>query len=113
MFNAMILLTSRDNMTPQDFRDWWINQHARMAQQLLDVRRIIFIWWQRPPTPSEAQPGWPVRRSMASPSCGSTLRERLEAAYSTDFGRQVIADSVAHVSQRVRMFVDETPILSS
>lgn len=40
-------------------------------------------------------------------------QEAFESAYSTDFGRQVIADSVAHVSQRVRMFVDETPILSS
>jgi hypothetical protein len=38
-------------------------------------------------------------------------REDFEAAYETEIGKGVAADSIAHVSGRVRIIVEETPVL--
>jgi uncharacterized protein (TIGR02118 family) len=93
-FKAVILLSRRDDMTREDFRRWWLDEHAPLARQLPAVRRAIFnvadgdeidgiseLWFD-----SEAD---------------------FTAAYATEIGQRVAADSVAHVRSRVRMFVDE------
>jgi hypothetical protein len=38
-------------------------------------------------------------------------RDEFDAAYATDLGRRVAADSMAHVRARTRMFVEERPIV--
>ena len=42
MFKAMILLKRREDISIQDFRSWWIGEHAPLARQLPGVRRICF-----------------------------------------------------------------------
>ena len=42
MFKAMILLKRREDNSIQDFRSWWIGEHAPLARQLPGVRRICF-----------------------------------------------------------------------
>ena len=39
MFKAMILLTRREDMTPEDFRRWWLDEHRPLALQLPGLRR--------------------------------------------------------------------------
>lgn len=41
-FKAVILLRRRDDMTAEDFRHWWLDEHAPLTAQLPGVRRITF-----------------------------------------------------------------------
>ena len=100
MFKAIILLARREDASPGDFRSWWLERHAPLASRLPGVRRLVF-------NVVEAEDG---------PFDGvSELwfddRASFEAAYATDIGRQVAADSMANVSARVRLFVDEHPLV--
>lgn len=95
MFKAIILLTRRDDMTREAFADWWLKQHAPLARALPRLRRATFN----------------LVTSDAGIDGVSELwfdsRADFEAAYATDAGRAVVADSVAHVAKRERLFVTE------
>ena len=96
MFKAMILLKRREDNSIQDFRNWWIGEHAPLARQLPGVRRICFN----------------VVESEESLYDGVSelwfdSQKDFEAAYQTEIGKRVAADSMAHVSRRDRMFVQE------
>ena len=96
MFKAMILLKRREDNSLQDFRSWWIGEHAPLARQLPGVRRICFNV---------------VESEEALYDGVSELwfdsQQDFEAAYQTEIGKRVAADSMAHVSRRDRMFVQE------
>ncbi len=98
MFKAIILLTRADGMTRDAFRSWWLDEHAPLARRLPGVRRLVFNV---------------VETDDASFDGVSELwfstREAFDAAYASDIGREVTADSMAHVSGRVRVIVDERP----
>jgi uncharacterized protein (TIGR02118 family) len=112
MFKAMILLTRRDDMSAQEFRDWWLNQHAPLAQQLPDVRRITFNVVDAPNDSATGAPGGQVDGQVDGiAELWFDSQAAFEAAYATEIGQQVVADSMAHVSHRVRLFVDEQPFL--
>ncbi len=96
MFKAIILLTRREDASHDDFRSWWLERHAPLASRLPGVRRLAFN----------------VVEASDAPYDGiSELwfddRAAFEAAYASDVGREVAADSLANVSARVRLFVDE------
>jgi uncharacterized protein (TIGR02118 family) len=100
-FKAVILLSRRDDMTHDQFRAWWLEEHAPLAAQLPGVRRIVFN---------------DVAAEMADDVDGvSELwfddEAAFAAAYATDLGKQVAADSMAHVRSRVRMFVTEHEVV--
>ena len=98
-FKAVILLSRRQDLTPEAFRSWWLDSHAPLAAQLPGVRRIVFnaahdtdefdgiseLWFD-----SEAD---------------------FIAAYATELGQSVAADSMAHVRRRTRLFVSENIIV--
>ena len=96
MFKAIILLTRREDMTPAAFRAWWLNEHAPLARRLPGCRRLVFNV---------------VETEGATCDGISELwfdtQVAFEAAYATELGKRVAADSGAHVSARVRLFVDE------
>jgi uncharacterized protein (TIGR02118 family) len=101
MFKSMILLTRRSDMTHQEFSDWWLGEHAAMARQLPGVQRIMFNL---------------ISDDQNVEIDGITelwfnSREDFEAAYETEIGKGIAADSIAHVSDRVRIIVEETPVL--
>jgi uncharacterized protein (TIGR02118 family) len=103
MFKVMIMLTKREDMTHEEFGAWWLNEHAPLARQLPGVRRIVFNL---------------VDQTPDAPCSGITelwfdSREAFEGAYTTDIGKQVAADSLAHVSGRVRVPVQEHGIFDS
>ena len=93
MFKAVILLTRAEGMSRQEFRSWWLEQHAPLARQLPGVRRLVFNV---------------VDNEDASCDGVSELwfdsREAFDAGYASELGRRVAADSLAHVSARVRLF---------
>jgi uncharacterized protein (TIGR02118 family) len=101
-FKAVILLSRRDDMTHEQFRAWWLEEHAPLAAQLPGVRRIVFN---------------DVAAEMADDVDGvSELwfddEAAFTAAYATDLGKQVAADSMAHVRSRVRLFVTEHVVVA-
>ncbi len=96
MFKAVILLTRGEGSTHEAFRAWWLERHAPLARQLPGVRRLVFNV---------------IETDAAGFDGVSELwfdsREAFEAAYATEVGQRVTADTLANVSGRVRLFVEE------
>lgn len=96
---VMVGLVRRDDMSREDFRRWWLQEHAPLARTLPGVRRIRF---------NVLDEGAPFD-GIAELWFDSA--EAADAAYATDIGKAVAADSLAHVASRVRMLADEHEIL--
>lgn len=96
---VMVGLVRRDDMSPEDFRRWWLQEHAPLARTLPGVRRIRF---------NVLDEGAPFD-GIAELWFDST--EAADAAYATEIGKAVAADSIAHVASRVRMLADEHEVL--
>jgi uncharacterized protein (TIGR02118 family) len=96
MFKAVILLTRSNEATRESFREWWLQRHAPLARELPGVRRLVFNV---------------IETDGAGFDGVSELwfdsREAFEAAYTTEIGVRVTADTLANVSGRVRLFVEE------
>ncbi len=103
MFKAMIKLTRRDDMTHEEFVQWWTQEHRGLASQLPDVRRIVFNVVD--------QDGDPGVDGVAE--LWFDTREAFDAAYATPVGKETAADSMAHVASRMRLLVEEHAILGS
>ena len=100
MFKAIILLARREDASREDFRAWWLDRHAPLASRLPGVRRLVFDLVESDDSPFDG-----VSELWFDD------RAAFEAAYATDLGREVAADSLANVSARVRLFVDEHPLV--
>ncbi len=96
-FKAVILLRRRDDMTAAEFRRWWLEDHAPLAAQLPGVRGIVF----------NAVAGDGADEVDGVSELWFDDEAAFTAAYATELGRQVAADSMAHVRSRVRLFVTE------
>ena len=97
MFKAIILLKRREDTSMEDFSQWWLGAHAQLASALDGVRGATFNL---------------VSGDGHAPYDGVSelwfdTQAAFEAAYATDHGRAVAADSMAHVSRRERLFVAE------
>ena len=99
MFKAIILLTRREDLSQAEFRQWWLEEHAALARQLPGCRRLVFnvVDAPGPDDPDGISELW------------FDSREAFDAAYATELGRRVAADTLAHVRARVRLVVDERP----
>lgn len=98
MFKAMILLTRREDMTHDEFVAWWLGDHAPLAASLPGVRRVAF-------NVVDAAPGAAGIDGISE--LWFDTQADFEAAYASEIGRATAADSMAHVSGRVRLFVTE------
>lgn len=103
MFKAMILLKRRDDMSPAQFADWWLGAHAPLARALPGLRGARFNL---------------VEGDGSGPVDGVSelwfdSREAFDAAYATEHGKRVAADSMANVSKRERLFVAEHVLLGA
>ena len=98
MFKAMILLTRREDMTHEEFVDWWLGSHHALASRLPHLRKLMFNVVG-------------VDASAEGIDGVSELwfdaKADFDAAYASDIGVATAADSMAHVSARVRLFVTE------
>ena len=86
-------------MSRDDFRQWWIEEHAPLARTLPGVRRIRFNLLD------DTAPYDGIAELWFDSS------DAADAAYATEIGKAVAADSLAHVKSRVRMLADERDIL--
>ncbi|MEP7223820.1 MAG: EthD family reductase [Actinomycetota bacterium] len=102
MFKAIILLTRAEGASRAEFRSWWLERHAPLAGQLPGLRRLVFNI---------------VETDGVSYDGVSELwfdtQVDFEDAYASELGQQVVADSLANVSTRVRLFVDEHALFES
>ena len=99
-FMAIILLYRRADATHDDFVEWWLGQHQPLARQLPTLRRGVFNVVE---SPADGEPDGVSELWFDS-------QADFEAAYASEIGQQVVADSMANVSSRVRMFVTEHSI---
>jgi uncharacterized protein (TIGR02118 family) len=97
MFKAMILLTKRPDLTTEEFRRWWLEEHRPLALGLPGLRRMVVNMVDEGP-----EGGFDGVSELWFDS-----RADFEAAYATDHGKAVAADSMAHNASRVRYFVTE------
>ena len=96
---VMVGLVRRDDMTREEFVHWWLEEHAPLARTLPGVERIRF---------NVLDDGAPFD-GIAELWFASAMAA--DAAYATDIGKAVAADSLAHVKSRVRMLADEREVL--
>ena len=98
MFKAMILLTRREGMTPEDFRRWWLEQHRPLPVQLPGLRRMVV---------NIVEGGRDESGIDGVSELWFDTQADFEAAYATEIGKAVASDSMAHNRKRVRLFIDE------
>ena len=101
MFKAVILLTRRADMTHEEFVRWWLDEHATLASALPGVRRVVF---------NVVDEGHDEGGVDGVSELWFDSRSDFEAAYATEIGKATAADSLAHVSGRVRLFVTENEL---
>jgi uncharacterized protein (TIGR02118 family) len=101
MFKAMILLTRREDLSREAFASWLLGEHSPLAAQLPGIRRLVY-------NVVDGDPATGAPDSVAELWFDS--RAAFEAAYATELGKAVAADSLAHVTGRVRLFVTEHEI---
>jgi uncharacterized protein (TIGR02118 family) len=97
MFKAMILLTRRPDLSREAFHRWWLEEHRPLALGLPKLRRMVINLVDEGP-----EGGVDGISELWFDS-----RADFEAAYATEHGAKVAADSMAHVSARVRYLVTE------
>ena len=102
MFKAIILLTAGESMTHDEFVSWWLNEHAPLARQLPKLRKATFNVVE---SPQQGQPNGVSELWFDS-------QADFDAAYASEIGKSVVADSMAHVSGRVRLIVTENAVLN-
>jgi uncharacterized protein (TIGR02118 family) len=100
MFKAMIMLTRGADMSHEDFKNWWLGEHQLLAEQLPGVQKIRFNV---------------VEQDETAPCDGIAelwfeSQEAFTAAYATEIGKAVAADSMSHLASRVRMFTEEVDV---
>jgi uncharacterized protein (TIGR02118 family) len=96
---VMIGLVRRDDMSRDEFATWWLQDHAPLARTLPGVLRIHFNLLEEDAPFDGIAELW------------FESAEAMEAAYASDIGKAVAADSMAHVTSRVRMPAQEHAIL--
>lgn len=98
MFKAMIMLTRRADMTHEEFVRWWLEDHVPLASGLPDVRRVVL---------NVVDEGYDEAGIDGVSELWFDTRADFEAAYASEVGTATAADSMAHVSGRVRLIVTE------
>jgi uncharacterized protein (TIGR02118 family) len=102
VFKAMILLTRHEDMTPAEFRRWWLEEHRPLAAQLPGLRRMVVNIVEESPADAGID---------GISELWFDTRAAFEAAYATDIGKAVAADSMGHNRARVRLFIDEHQVV--
>ena len=102
MFKAIILLSRGEDQSPEDFHKWWLDEHAPLARQLPGLKKLVFNLVA--PDANDGMNGIPYDGVS---ELWFDTRDDFDAAYATELGKRVASDSLAHVSGRLRLFVEE------
>jgi len=99
MFKSIILLKRGETMSHDDFKTWWLVDHSKKAATLPGVRKIVFNLAADGSSFDGISELW------------FDSKEAFEAAYESEIGKAVAADSIAHLADRQRIFVTENDIV--
>ena len=102
MFKAIILLKKKNEVSTEDFENWWINEHSSKAAMLPKIRKLCFNLVEN--NSDNAYDG------VAEQWFDS--QEDFENAYASEIGKEVAADSISNVLKRDRLFVKEHNIVN-
>jgi uncharacterized protein (TIGR02118 family) len=102
VFKAMISLTRRDDMTHDEFVRWWLDEHVALASTLPGVRKVVF---------NVVDDGFDEAGVDGVSELWFDTRADFDTAYASEVGKATAADSLAHVSGRVRLFVTENVLV--
>jgi uncharacterized protein (TIGR02118 family) len=97
----MILLKRQDHLSFEEFASWWLGQHQEMAAQMPKLRRACF---------NLVQGDEDLLYDGVSELWFDSISD-FEIAYQSEIGKKVAADSLAHVSKRDRLIVEEHTVL--
>jgi uncharacterized protein (TIGR02118 family) len=98
MIKAVILLKRKDGMTLQDFSDWMLKEHVPLALKLDGLKRYQVNIAKDPDNDYDGVS-----------ELWFDSEDAMLAAYASAHGKTVAADSMAHVSLRKRLVVEEHP----
>ena len=101
MHKTIILLSRQPTKSHEEFISWWLESHAPLARQLPRLRKAVFNVVDQP---GDGQP------DGVSELWFDSVNDFV-AAYDSEIGKAVVADSLANVASRQRFFVEETEIL--
>ncbi len=101
MFKAIILLKRKESMSLSDFKDWWLNDHAPLAKGLPGLKKAVF----------NLSSGDGESEFDGVSELWFDSKEHFERAYASEHGQKVAADSLANVSKRERILVEEFEIV--
>ena len=96
MVKMMIFLTRREGMTRDAFATWWLQEHRHLAERLVGLRRHCFNLLPEGSAFDAVVEQW-FETEGAAMGC-----------YDTPEGRVVAADSLEHVSSRLRLAAEES-----
>jgi uncharacterized protein (TIGR02118 family) len=100
MFKAIILLERREGTTREEFRRWWLGPHAELARGLPGLRGLRFnVVESEDATADGISELW------------FDTRDAFDAAYASEHGQRVAADSLANVGRRERLLVSENVVV--
>ena len=100
MVKIMILLKRQEHLSFAEFEDWWLGHHKEIAARMPKLKRACFNLVQG--AESSLYDGV---SELWFDSVGD-----FEAAYQSEIGKEVAVDSLAHVSKRDRLIVEENNI---
>lgn len=95
MFKVMIVLTRRADLSHDEFAQWWLGEHRALAAELPGIRRLCFNVIEGDADADGIAEQW------------FDSQDDFTAAYASEQGQHVVADSLAHVADRRRFFVTE------
>mmetsp|Transcript_13824 Transcript_13824/g.24962 ORF Transcript_13824/g.24962 Transcript_13824/m.24962 type:complete len:135 (+) Transcript_13824:40-444(+) len=99
-FKAMIMLKRKDGISREEFGDWWLGQHKKLAMQLPGLKKYAVNLTSVGEGEDE-----PMYDGVAE--LWFERQEDLMEAYQTDIGASVAADSMAMVCKRDRLLTLE------
>jgi uncharacterized protein (TIGR02118 family) len=94
----MIMLTRREDMSHDEFVSWWLDEHVPLASGLPRVRKVIL---------NVVEDGYDDAGIDGVSELWFDSRADFDDAYASEVGVATAADSMAHVSGRVRLIVTE------
>jgi len=95
-FKAIILLKSKDDMSHEDFANWWLGDHSKLARQLPGLKKLCFNLIDNEDSEYDG-----------AAELWFDSQADFEAAYQTEIGKAVAEDSLSKMSKRERLLVTE------
>ena len=93
----MILLKRQEHLSLEEFKNWWLGHHKELAAQMPKLKRAYF---------NLVQGDENILYDGVSELWFDSIAD-FESAYQSEIGKKVAADSLAHVSKRDRLIVEE------